>query len=71
MRRRLTRPQLMVVLTICLLAAASVLQWLSPPWYDANVGSLVLGVLTMLLFLTLTAVLFDVFWPMDEHARRR
>ena len=64
-------PQRWVVATVAMLAVAAVLQWLAPPWYDADVGSFVLGLLSMLAFLTLSTVLFDVFWPMNGHAHRR
>jgi hypothetical protein len=70
MLRRLSGPQRWVTATVALLAVANVLHWWGPPWYDADVSSLVLGVLSMSLFLTLATVLFDVFWPMNGHARR-
>lgn len=70
MLRRLNGPQRWVLVTFTLLAIANALHWWSPPWYDAEVGSLVLGVLSMLMFLTLASVVFDVFWPMDGRSRR-
>jgi hypothetical protein len=68
MLRRLNGPQRWVLVTFTLLAAANALHWWSPSWYDVEVGSLVLGVLSMLMFLTLASVLFDVFWPMNGHS---
>jgi uncharacterized protein (DUF2062 family) len=71
MLRRLNGPQRWIVATAVLLAFANALHWWSPQWYDADVGSLVLGILFMLLFLTIASVLFDVFWPMNGHSKRR
>lgn len=70
MLRRLSGPQRWVLVTFTLLAVANALHWWNPPWYDVQVGSLVLGLLSMLMFLTLASVVFDVFWPMN-HSRRR
>jgi len=63
-------PRRWVAATVAILAVAAVLQWLAPPWYDVDVGSFVLGLVSMLAFLTLATVLFDVFWPMNGSSHR-